>query len=184
MQAKLIAKITEKYMLNNMKKTYTISVLFLSSFLFCASFVSAWAETFFRDATYYGDDLHGNSTANGDVFDRDAYSVAICNIPLDQYLYVSDGKKGIVVDANDRPNCSRSADSMDLSPSAFQVFSPLDVGRIANLSVTTIGKSPTNHAKTFLPRDIFAHLGVILTTDIPTVLFAHETREIQGKISP
>ncbi len=51
----------------------------------------------------------------------------MCDVPLGQYLYVSHGNTGVVVDLNDRPNCSRFPQIVDLSTVAFKKFSPLTI---------------------------------------------------------
>jgi uncharacterized protein YkwD len=158
---------------------YKIGALLLSFFV---PFVTDGAETFTKEATFYSDYFDGRRTADGDTFDQTGYSAAICSMPLGQYLYVSKGGTGIVVDANDRPNCNSHPQVIDLSREAFRIFAPFSVGRISDVSVTTLGPSPTDRVKWFLPRNAFEHLGITLTSDIPTVLLAWEGREIQGKV--
>lgn len=41
------------------------------------------AETFTKEATYYADAFQWLRTANGDTFDQNAYSAAMCDVPLD-----------------------------------------------------------------------------------------------------
>ncbi len=158
---------------------------FLRTFIILALFLLSaplYAETFSREATFYSDSFDGGSTSNGRTFDQTKYSAAICGIDLGQYLYVSYGGTGIVVEANDRPNCSKYPNVIDLSREAFRTLAPLSVGRISPVSVTPIGWAPMT-AKGFLPRDAFAHLGVLLTIDIPTILFTSDTIEIRGRVT-
>ena len=49
----------------------------------------AVGETYTKEATFYSDSFQGGGTANGDIFDQNVFSAAICDIPLGQYLYVS-----------------------------------------------------------------------------------------------
>jgi hypothetical protein len=160
---------------------------FYSKYLFTFIFLNAifsfqvFAETLVKEATFYSDSFDGNQTANGDRFDQKWYSAAICNIPLDQYIHVSNGRTGIVLDANDRPNCSSYPQVIDLSREAFRTLAPLSTGRIPDVKVTPIGPAPTNLTKKFLPVDTFRHLGIILDSQIPTVVFSGEGMEIRGK---
>ena len=98
-----------------------------------------WADALTKEATYYSDSFDGGTTANGEKFSQNDFSAAICDIALGQYLYVSTGSTGIVVSANDRPNCSRYPEVIDLSREAFRTLAPLSTGRIAGVSVTPIG---------------------------------------------
>lgn len=100
-----------------------IAFLSLSVFLISADLL--FADTLSKEATFYSDSFDGGSTSNGRTFDQTKYSAAICGIDLGQYLYVSYGGTGIVVEANDRPNCSKYPNVIDLSREAFRFLAPL-----------------------------------------------------------
>lgn len=87
------------------------------------------------------------------------------------------------MDANDRPSCPRNAHIIDLSTEAFRQFAPLSVGRIDDVVVTPIGPAPTDRQKTFLDSAVFEHLGVLLTSKIPTILFAGTVLEVSGRVT-
>ena len=55
-------------------------------------------------ASWYGDDFHGRSTANGEIFDRDAISAAHPTMPLPSYARVTnlDNGRSIIVRVNNR----------------------------------------------------------------------------------
>ncbi len=55
-------------------------------------------------ASWYGDDFHGRSTANGEIFDRDAISAAHPTMPLPSYARVTNLANGrsLIVRVNDR----------------------------------------------------------------------------------
>ena len=150
------------FLCKNHKKSYDIRMIF--SFFRRGTFLlllllstSVWADTLTKEATYYSDSFDGGTTANGEKFSQNDFSAAICDMALGQYLYVSTGSTGIVVSANDRPNCRKYPDVIDLSREAFRVLSPLGVGRISGISVTSIG-SASKTPKGFLTSDVFAHL--------------------------
>lgn len=90
-----------------------------------------FADTVRKEATFYSDAFEGSRTANGDTFHQASYSAALCDVPLGSYVYASYGSTGIVLDANDRPNCSRYPDVIDISRDAFERFAPLSRGRLA-----------------------------------------------------
>ena len=144
---------------------------------------SVSAGTLTREATWYSESFDGGTTANGDTFDQRGYSAAICDVPLGHYLYVSKGGTGVVLDANDRPNCAKYPSVIDLSRDVFSLFAPLDRGLIADISVTDIGVAPTDVMKGFLAKDIFAHLGVTLTSSVPTVLPVGQGISIRGRVA-
>ena len=142
----------------------------------------AVGETYTKEATFYSDSFIWGGTANGDIFDQNVYSAAICDIPLGQYLYVSKWNTGVVVDANDRPNCSKYPQIIDLSSEAFRLFAPLSAWRVPDVSVTVMGNAPTQSSKTFLSSDTFRHLWILLTNNVPTVVFSSNTIEVSGKV--
>jgi rare lipoprotein A len=150
---------------------------------FCIFPISLFAaDTLTKEATYYADAFQWLRTANGDTFDQNAYSAAMCDVPLGQYLYVSHGNTGVVVDLNDRPSCSRFPQIVDLSTAAFKKFSPLTIWRVDGVRVTPMGPAPTDRAKSFLSSDTFQHLSITLTNQIPTILFSGDTIEVSGRV--
>lgn len=71
---------------------------------------------------------------------------------------------------------------IDLSREAFRFLAPLSAGRLSDVSVTPIGWAPKS-PKGFLAKDAFAHLGIGLDSNIPTVLFRGEGIEIRGRVT-
>lgn len=55
-------------------------------------------------ASWYGDDFHGRSTANGEIFDTNAISAAHPTLPLPSYVRVTNLSNGrsLIVRVNDR----------------------------------------------------------------------------------
>ena len=136
-----------------------------------------------KEATFYSDAFDGAYTANGDIFDQKWFSAAVCDIPLWRFLYVARWGTGVVVKANDRPNCSRYPNIIDLSRESFSLFASPSLGRIDTVEVTDIGQASTDQVKKFLPKNIFSHLDVSLTSTIPSILFIGQGLEIQWKVS-
>lgn len=62
----------------------------------------------------------------------------MCDIPLGKNVYVSSGDTGALVRVNDRPNCSRYPNIIDLSKKSFSLFAPLSTGRIQSVEVDTL----------------------------------------------
>lgn len=159
--------------------------IFFLVFLVSAPF-GAFSEYQTYEATYYHSSLDGNSTVNGDIFRNSDFSAASCDESLlGKYVYLSRWWTGVVVDVNDRPGrstCERFPNMLDLSQSAFSVFTPLSSGRITDIQAVVLWDAPTKINKSFLPKDTFAHLGIMLDTDIPTVLFTDEWFILQGQV--
>ncbi len=141
-----------------------------------------FSDTLSKEATYYSDVFEWGSTANGEIFSQSNYSAAICGTPLSRLLYVSKGWTWVVVKANDRPNCNRYPNVIDLSRDAFALLAPTSAWRIGEVQVTDIGAAPVGQLKWFLPLDIFEHLGVRLASQVPTMLFSWEGMTIRGKV--
>ncbi len=146
--------------------------------------VIGWSlNTFALEGTYYSDAFEGSRTANGTVFSQKGFSAAVCDINLWQYVYAQYGNTGVVVTANDRPNCNRYPDVIDFSRSAFEVFSPIDTGRISNVSITNIGTNTGNFIKRNFAWDIFSDLGVILTQKIANTYFAWDSITLKWRVT-
>lgn len=148
--------------------SFSRKALFL---VFLTISIPVFAATTTREATFYSDSFDGGTTSNGRPFDQRNFSAALCGEQLGQYFYVSTGSLGVVVEANDRPNCTKYPNVVDLSREAFRTLAPLSLGRLSAVSTTPVGWAPET-PKGFLPRDTFSHLGVTLQSDIPTVLFS------------
>jgi uncharacterized protein YkwD len=131
-----------------------------------------WAVTLRKEATFYSDNFDWGQTANGDIFHQTDFSAAICDIPLGRLLYVSKWGTGVVVKANDRPNCARYPDVIDFS-----------LGRVADVQVTDIGTTSFEQAKWFVSKTSFSHLGITLTSSLPNILFVGQGIEIQGRVN-
>ncbi len=84
-------------------------------------------------ASWYGGGEHLNKyTASGEVFDPEALTCAIWNIPFGVYLKVTNLANGyfILVRVNDRGPARRLGRLVDLSRRAFSEIAPLKTGLI------------------------------------------------------
>lgn len=79
--------------------------------------------------TYYADSFEGMKTANGNPFSQYYFSAAACEIPLNTLLQVRKNNTSVIVKLNDRPNCSKYPNLVDLSKTAFRTL-----GKISNSS--------------------------------------------------
>ena len=87
--------------------------------------------------SWYGADFHGNTTANGEIYDMNARTAAHRTLPFDTLLLVSTGESRVLVRINDRgpydpdvlpelvPHPTRQ---LDLSRGSFNALAPLGVG--------------------------------------------------------
>lgn len=88
-----------------------------------------------------------------------------------------------MVTVNDRPNCSRYPDIIDLSRRAFEVFAPTSVGRITEVNLTLLGKNVNSFPKKNFRENTFANLGVRLTNTVSNTYFTDDSILIRGKVT-
>lgn len=82
-------------------------------------------------ASWYGEELRGRLTANGEKFDPDALTCASWDYPFGTKLRVSHGGKSVIVRVNDRgPSKQFLVRTIDLSREAFRRLAPLEEGLI------------------------------------------------------
>lgn len=82
-------------------------------------------------ASYYADSLHGNPTASGEPYDRDAMTAAHRTLAFGTRVRVTDldNGKSVVVRINDRgPHVD--ANIIDLSGAAAEKLGMLDAGKV------------------------------------------------------
>ena len=99
-----------------MKKLILIGALFLTSFTF--------------NATYYGDNFHGNVTFSGEKFDMNKMTAASNHFPIGTKLKVTNKENGksVIVRINDKGAMSKY--TIDLSKGAFKRIAELKTGII------------------------------------------------------
>ena len=77
--------------------------------------------TFEGIASWYGPGFEGNPTANGEIFNPQAYTAASKELPFGTWLYVSYEGRGVIVRINDRGPYIRGR-IIDLSAAAAQAI--------------------------------------------------------------
>ncbi len=106
-------------------------IIRIFAFILCSSFVGdIFATTLSKEATYYADSFEGSRTSNGEIFSQDGFTAAMCDISLGKNVYIASGNTGTIVRVNDRPNCLRYPNIIDLTKKSFSLFAPLSTGRI------------------------------------------------------
>jgi uncharacterized protein YkwD len=139
--------------------------------------------TFAYDATYYSDSFEYQKTANASIFSQQYDSAAICNLELGQYAYISYWFTWAVVTLNDRPNCLRYPDIIDLSKNSFSYFWDIRQGRLTWIQVTPLIPNEDNFPKRILPIDIFAKLGIKLKSNFSSTYFAWDHVLFEGRVN-
>ena len=81
-------------------------------------------------ASWYGLPFHGRTTANGEIFDKEAHTAASRTLPLGSVWTVRRGKAHIVIRINDRgPYCCKGAvRHIDLSEAAARALDMIEIG--------------------------------------------------------
>jgi rare lipoprotein A len=151
---------------------------FLLSLLIALSFTPSLLAF---DATYYSDSFEWQGTANGDMFSQNTFSAAICDAPLGGYAYVSTASTGVVVTLNDRPNCKKYPDIIDLSKSAFLPFDTLWTWRVKNVWVQILASGSLPKREIY-SENTFMSLGVSLSQKIANTYFTEDGILISGKV--
>lgn len=131
------------------------------------------------DILYYSDSFEGGGTSNGNPFSQSYFSAARCDLAFNTLVQANAGGKGVIVKVNDRPNCKRYPNIIDLTTSAFNTLAPVSRGKIAG-SVVPLGSVNKSYTKQYLATDSFASLGITLDTKIPNTYLLNETLHITG----
>ena len=127
------------------------------------------------DATYYADVFEGRRTANGSVFSQNNFSAAFCSWSLGRQVYAHSANTWVVLTINDRPNCTRHPNTLDLSKIAFSSFAPLSTGRIDGISIHELPKSTLQFNKSIFSQYDFSEFSVELNSHISNTYFAGES---------
>jgi uncharacterized protein YkwD len=141
---------------------------------------ATWDGSTDANFLYYADQFEDGRTANGDIFKHAGFSGARCNIPLGTLAQIRFGETSTTVKLNDRPNCTRHPDIIDLTRTAFSTLAPLSRGKIAG-SFTSLGVLPSGVTKQYLPTDFFSPLGINLAPNTPNLYALGETLVIKGQ---
>jgi len=93
-------------------------------------------------ASWYGDDFHGRLTANGEIYDMNAFSAAHPTLPLPSYVRVTnlENKRSVVVRVNDRGPYAHDR-LIDLSKRTANVLDFHNKG-LAKVRVQYVGPAP------------------------------------------
>ena len=94
--------------------------------------ISGWLTltAFTFNATFYGDNFHGNYTYSGEKFDMNKMTCASNYFPIGTKLKVTniENKRSVIVRVNDKGAMGKYI--IDLSKGAFKRISPLHKGII------------------------------------------------------
>lgn len=131
---------------------------------------------------YYADEFENGGTSSGDRFNQSAYSAARCAVDLGRFIQVANGSKSVVVKVNDRPNCSRHPDIVDLTTTAFRSLAPLSKGRLSG-SFETLGMAPSGYRKEPVSTAAFSDLGIKFDENVPNTYLPGETLRISGVVT-
>ncbi len=141
---------------------------------------TSWRGATDAEFLYYADTFQDGHTANGDIFRHEGFSGARCNIPLGTLTQLRNGDKAVTVKLNDRPNCTKHPDIVDLTRTAFTSLGRLSQGRL-NGSFIPLEVLPTGLTKEYLPIDFFAPLGVTISPETPNIYLPGDTLILRGR---
>lgn len=141
-------------------------------------------QTHAYDITYYADSFDWRSTALGDTFRQDGFTAALCDFPLGNALRLSFKDNSVVLKANDRPNCRKHPDLIDVSKYVFWLFAPISRGRFWDGVIEDLGTLPIGYEKRYLPHDAFRSSAITIDSQIPNTYLPYETLHLKGKVHP
>ena len=107
------------------------------------------------------------------MFHQDGYTAAACDISLGKNVYVFSENTGAIIHINDRPNCARYPNILDLTRKVFTLFAPASRGRISSLQVDTLDSIDSH---------IFSSLGIELDMGAPSVYFVGDGVQFDGRV--
>ena len=134
------------------------------------------------EIVYYSDDLEGNGTAGGNTFSQAFFSAAKCTTPLNTLIQVINGEKSVIVKNNDRPNCVKHPNLVDLTKTSFSTIGKISSGKLAG-SFVGLGNVSKGYVKRYLAKDTFGELGIALDSNLPNTYLVNDTLHISGLVT-
>lgn len=104
-------------------------------------------QTSFGVASWYGEELHGNLTASGEVFDMNGLTAAHRDLPIGTRIIVTNlrNNRSVTLRVNDRgPSISNRM--LDVSKAAARSLGFVDAG-LASVRVEVVSHPPQTRAK-------------------------------------
>ncbi|MDD2566249.1 MAG: hypothetical protein PHZ26_05740 [Candidatus Gracilibacteria bacterium] len=140
------------------------------------------SNSVYGDLMYYADYFEGRNTSNGNIFSQAYFSAAKCNVDLNKFIQVWSGNKSLIVKVNDRPNCERFPNLIDMTTTAFDYFSARYIGK-AEGEYIELGTSLKDYYKMYFPTDIYNDEGIVLQNKTPNSYLLNETININGELT-
>ncbi|MDD2486891.1 MAG: hypothetical protein PHS92_00775 [Candidatus Gracilibacteria bacterium] len=135
----------------------------------------------YGELMYYNDSFEGKKTANGNIYSQNFFSAAKCNVPLNTFIQTIFNSKSLLVKVNDRPNCSRFPNLVDMTTTSFDFLTKRFQGT-KKAEFIEVSKVPGNYYKAYIKEDFFSKANVNLNQKIPNSYMVNETLNIGGKI--
>ena len=161
------------------KKLPSVAASFSPTSPETAASPGSWNNAVSANLLYYADSFEGQKTANGNVFRHSGFSAARCDVGLNTLLQVRYGDSSVLVKANDRPDCVKHGDIVDLTKTAFSTLAPLSKGRLDG-SFLALGKLPASVVKEYLPTDFFSSFSVKIDANTPNLYLPSEVFRLAG----
>ncbi len=125
------------------------------------------------DISYYADYFEWWYTANGNYFSQNYFSAAKCYTDFNTLSQIILDNKSIVVKVNDRPNCTKHPNLVDLSTIAFDFLAKRYTGKKPG-EYLELWKVDKDYYKKYLSLDSFKDYWLILEENIPNIYFINE----------
>lgn len=131
---------------------------------------------------YYADYFEWKKTANWNIFSHLYFSAAKCNTPLNTMTQVWLWDKSLIIKTNDRPNCDRFPNLIDLSTTAFDYFFERYKWKQA-WSYIELWLASKEYYKKFIESNIFEDEAIIIKEKTPNSYLLNESIHINWELS-
>ncbi|EKE28083.1 MAG: hypothetical protein ACD_3C00104G0003 [uncultured bacterium (gcode 4)] len=134
------------------------------------------------EITYYSDAFEWWKTSNWNIFSQKFFSAAKCGIPLNKLIQVWLWNKGMIVKVNDRPNCVRFPNLIDLSTISFDFLFARYKWK-QDWEYVELWSVPWDYYKQYLPKGTFEDYSISLLWNLPNTYLQNETLNIKWELS-
>ncbi len=144
-----------------------------------SNYSSEWK---YWELMYYSDSFEWKNTSNWNLFSQRFFSAAKCNVSLNKMIQVWLWEKSLIVKVNDRPNCSRFPNLIDLTTTAFDFFYDRYKWK-QSWKFIELGYAPADYYKSYLSRDSFSDDSIVLRYWLPNTYVIWESIHIDWELS-
>ncbi|EKE29465.1 MAG: hypothetical protein ACD_2C00171G0002 [uncultured bacterium (gcode 4)] len=134
------------------------------------------------EITYYSDAFEWWKTSNWNIFSQRYFSTAKCGTPHNKMIQVWLWDRSVITKVNDRPNCTRYPDLIDLSTTSFDLLYERYKWKQKGEYIE-LWSVPGDYYKQYLPVWTFEDDSIELSPKIPNSYLQNETVTINWELT-